>query len=205
MKSLLNRTTAPQLVRLLDYCFKRGVLDAAELEDDYKAKDWLEARKKDWKFGLVYEDETIDWRRWRFFLLRWCRLARLGKLGETYIDRIYSKNIYFVCLNMTFRFYMMGVEEWLEYPNRNNTQIFKQESKIHWKPVPQYLRKISTDDFISYLQEFAYEYQNIEEAAKEDNPSDAAMASFCRSVWQLTRKYPTYGEVRDGIEAEEDS
>lgn len=190
MKLPLNRTTAPQVVRLFDTCFKMGVLDAQAQEDDYAVKDFLDRHKSGGGYGLVYDDEDFDFRRWRFTLERWCREYRLGSVGDTYLNsrylRQYKKTFLFAILPMTMRFYLMGVEEWLEYPNPLGLELFKQTKKIHWKPVKKHLKYMNTDDFLSLLQEFIYERQKL---GLEDDLSARNYDDFSTAMWSLTRKY----------------
>ena len=199
----LNRQSAPQVIRLLDYCFKKGVIDAYEANDDYAVKEWLDARKADGGYGLLSEPGTpFDWRRWRFTLFRWCRLCSLARAGEGYIDMIRNRHQFlFAVIPLSMRFYLLGIEEWLAYPNSLNMAIFKQTSRIHWKPMASHLRKMKTDDYISYVQEFIYERVSM---ALEDDLTPAQYDSFCTALWKYTRKYIPYGEIRDDIEAEED-
>lgn len=204
MRSPLNRTTAPQVLNLFDYCFKQGVIDAYELSDDYQAREWLDARKEDGGYGLLSDMDTdYDWRRWRFTLYRWCRNARLGSVKDTYIDSICKTTNFLFCLiPISMRFYLMGIEEWLEYPNQMNIQIFKQTRKIHWKPVPSHLKVIQKDDFISYIQEFVYERQKLHrqmgtEDATPKDASDFSYDEFSKTMWTLTRKTTnSYGYIR---------
>lgn len=202
MNCPLNRTSSKKMILLFDYCFKQGVLDACAVEDDYAVQEWVNERFKDGKYGVLSDpDNTFEWKHWRFVLYRWCRNIRLPSLGEGYIDRVRStSNFYFVALPMAMRFYIMGVQEWLEYPNPNNTVVFKQTAKIHWKPVPKHLKKMNVDDFISYIQEFVYEAKNRE----NKEASDASYDSFAMAMWQLTRKYPTYVDFRAREKKEED-
>ena len=198
----LNRTTAPQVIRLFDSCFKRGVLDACAQDDDYGLKDWVEAHKSSGSYGLVYDDENFDWKRWRFTIERWCREDRLGSVGDVYLNSIHvrresSRNFLFAVIPMTMRFYIMGVEEWLAYPNPLNTEIFKHTKKIHWKQVPKHLRNITTNDFLSILQEFIYERQRMH---LEGDLTERQYDSFSIAMYRFTRKY----EIPDYDEAEED-
>ena len=62
MKELpLNRTTAPQVVRFFDVCFKQGVIDAYNYHDNYGARDFLQRFKESWDFGVLGEPEDFDW------------------------------------------------------------------------------------------------------------------------------------------------
>lgn len=198
----LNRTTAPQVIRLFDSCFKRGVIDACSQDDDYGVKEWLERHKTTGGYGLVYDDENFDFRRWRFTIERWAREDRLGSVGDTYLNsqflRGYNRNFMFAVLPMTMRFYMMGVEEWLEYPNPLSLEVFRHTKKIHWKNVPKHLKNITTSDFLSLLQEFIYERQRMH---LENDLPDSQYDSFSVAMYKYTRKYeiPEYDTPEEDI------
>lgn len=197
-RSPLNRTTAPQVVRLFDYCFRQGVSDACDYGDDIAVQEWLDRRLADGQYGILSEyDAVFDWKRWRLVLYRWCRMGRLGGIGERYVDQIhrYKATSAFALLPMAMRFYLMGVEEWLAYPNQNNMAQFKQAKKIHWKPVPQHLRIMRTSDFISYIQEFVYERV---QKHFEDDLNQARYDGFATAMWRCTQKYYV------GTDSEED-
>ena len=87
---------------------------------------------------------------------------------------------------MTMRFYLMGVEEWLEYPNPLNIELFKHTKRIHWKPVPSHMRNMTTQDILSILQEFIYERQKM---SLENDLTECQYDSFARAMWAFTRKY----------------
>lgn len=190
MRSPLNKGSAPQVIRLFDRCFKMGVLDTGDLGDDYAAKDFLDKHKADGGYGLVFDDDNFDWRRWRFVLERWCREYKLGNLCDTYLNspqiRQYNKTSIFAIIPMSMRFYLMGVEEYLDYPNPTNTAIFMQTPKIHWKPVPKHLKNMTTTDFLHQLQEFIYERQRLH---LEKDLTDEQYDTFALGLWRLTRKY----------------
>lgn len=193
MKSPVNRSSAPLVLRLFDYCFKQGVQDAADTEDDYAVKDWLEQRKQNGDYGLLSEPDTpYDWKRWRFTLYRWCRTIRLNTLGEGYIDHIrgFQKNFSFAVLPISMRFYMMGVEEWLDYPNALNLALFWQAPKTHWKPVPPHLKKMKNSDLIYCIQDFVYERIGKKYPGDMD---ESRYNDFALAMWRCMQKYPEYG------------
>lgn len=194
MRSELNRTTAPQIVRFFDYCFKQGVYDAYNFADDYAARDFLEQHKAAWDFGVLGEPDDFDWEQWRFTLYRWARRVNgLSRFAVTYIYRILKKNYLWYLLPFCMRFYLMGIEEWLDYPNPVGMEMFKLEPKIHWKPMKKF-KKITLTDTISYMQEFTYEYRRVPE--EERTMSVETMDNFCMAVHDLTRKYVTGRKIR---------
>ena len=197
MRSPLNRSTAPLVIRLFDYCFKQGVEDACALEDDYAAKEWMDECLKNGSYGVLSEkDLPFDWRRWRFTLYRWCRIAHLPSLADTYLNRMerFKNTFAFAILPLAMRFYLMGVQEWLEYPNPANMAYFRQNGKVHWKPVVSHLRKMRTSDFVSYVQEFVYERTD---GAPEGDAWTTKYNSFCQALWRCTQKYEVIGDSED--------
>ena len=59
--SVLNRTTAAQILRLYPLCFKHGVLDAYELGDVYAAREFLDLHDEGWTYGVLGEpDDYAD-------------------------------------------------------------------------------------------------------------------------------------------------
>lgn len=192
MKKLpLNRTTAPQVIRLFDSCFKRGVLDACAEDDDLKVKEWMERHKKDGTYGLVYDDEDFDYKRWRFTIERWCREDRIGSIGDTYLNSSYvmngsNKTFMFAILPITMRFYLMGAEEWLEYPNDLAIELFKHKRKVHWKPMPKHMQNMTTADLLSIMQDFIYERQRMK---LDGDLTPYRYDNFSYAMYSLTRKY----------------
>jgi len=198
----LNRTTAPQTVKLFDSCFKRGVLDAYAQDDDYGLRDWVERHKADGSYGLVYDDENFDYKRWRFVIERWCREDRLGSIIDTYLNapclRGYGKNYLFAVLPMTMRFYIYGVEEWLEYPNPISIELFKHTKRVHWKPMSHHMKFMTTADFLGILQDFIYERQRLH---LDGDLNERQYDSFSRAMYRYTTKYeiPYDEEAEEGI------
>lgn len=197
MRCLLNRSSAPTVVRFFDVCFKQGVIDACAFADDYGAQEFLKQHREKWYFGVLGEPDDYDWEMWRFTLYRWARKHHYMKFSSDFIYRIVNKTYLWYFLPYCMQFYLMGIEEWLEYPNPVKMEIFKGENRIHWKPVERHLRKITTDDTISYMQEFCYNFRRSPLSEGEDrvmNPN--AMDAFCQAIHDLTRKYDTRKRLR---------
>lgn len=196
MTSPITHKSALDVVRLLDFCYKKGVIDACGVEDDLAVQDWLDATHKKGKYGLVdFPDEECDWKRWRFFLLRWCRENKLSKLGFDYIDGIRKVSGFeYVIIPMTMRFYLQGVKEWLEYPNEMGIALFKSRYRQRWtNKVPKNMKNMKTDDFISLIQEFIYEFRQFPMDEMTDL-RDSALDNFEYAMWQMTR--PRNAKIR---------
>lgn len=201
MRSQITHRSALDIIRLLDFCYKKGVIDACGVEDDLAVQEWLDEMRNSGRYGLVdFPDEECDWKRWRFFLLRWCRENRLTKMGFDYIDGIRKAvGFEYVIIPMSMRFYIQGVKEWLEYPNEMAIALFKSRIKQRWtSKVPQTMKKMKTDDFISLIQEFIYELRQYPMAEMKDFP-DSALDNFEYAMWQMTR--PRNGKIRQSTDS----
>lgn len=197
MKCPVNRTTAPNILRLFDYCFKQGVKEAMDMEDDYAVKEWVERREENHDYGLLSEPgEGFDWKRWRFTLYRWCRENRLNTIAENYIDRlrVFQGNMTFAIIPISMQFYLMGVGEWLEYPNPLAWAIFSTQAKIHWKPLPKHLKRMNAPDIVNIVQGMVYKRVS---AGIEGDMTDRQYNDFALALWRGTQKYPVYGSEQE--------
>lgn len=194
MKTVLNRTSGPNIVRFFDVCFKQGVIDACETGNDFTCREFIDLHKEDWSFGILGEPNDYDWRVFRFSLYRWARNARMTGFAENFIYKISTKCLVWCFFVYCMRFYLMGIQEWLDYPNPVGLEIFKNTSMIHWKQMPKHLAKMTKADIITSMQEIAFEYQRWSE---EDKPvSDTLMDSFCVATFDLTRSFRHAKKVR---------
>ena len=195
MKSPITRKSAPEIIRLLDICYKRGVIDACEMEDDYAVKDWYDCMKDGGRYGLVgFQDEKCDWRRWRFFLIRWCRDNRLTSLGYGCVDSIRTASGFvYVLIPMSMKFYMMGARDWLKYPNDIGMALFKATPRQKWEKDWPPSRMMRNDDYILQIQEFIYELRNRPLDGMK-NVTERALDNFEYAMWQMTR--PKGGKIR---------
>ena len=186
MSQTLNRTIAPHILRFFDICFKQGVIDAYTLGDDLESKSFLETRKEDWKFGVLGKPEDHDWQMFRFTLYWWARRVNMKSLCENYIFKIRKIDPVWCFLPYCMRFYLLGIEEWLNYPNPVGIEVFKRSYRAHWDPGSG-MKKFTRGDYFSYMHDFAYAYRGIPE---EERPAScSSMEAFCQAMFDLPRGF----------------
>ena len=185
--SPLNRTSAPQILRLCLLCLKNGVLDAYDLGDDYAVEEFLTKHKKGWTYGILGEPDDYDWKMWRFALYKWCRRHGLSTFAENYLYEVKRFNYLYCPILITMRFYLMGIEEWLAYPNPVNIERFRKESSLHWQPMGQGSQKMTRREIIAEMQDIAYQFRRRPESEREI--SFSVLDEFCSAMFDLTSKY----------------
>lgn len=182
----LNRKTAPAIIRFYDVCFKRGVIDACEAGDDYAVREFVLEHKPLFSFGTISEPAGHDWRSYRFVLYRWAREHGLTSLAENYIMCIRKQNYLWPFLAYCLWFYIMGAEEWLEFPSQSQVEVFKTNPRIHWDPHA-INRQMTRMDFISYMHEAAFAYKAMDDENRL--VSNSIIDGFCCAIFDLTTKY----------------
>lgn len=185
--SPLNRTTASQILRLYVLCFKHGVLDAYELGDDYVAAEFVRNHKENWTYGVLGEPDDYDWKMWRFSLYKLCRRNGLAQFAENYLYEVKRYNYLYSPILMSMRFYLMGIEEWLSYPNPGEIEIFRQERSIHWAKNLPGGKRITRLEIIAESQDIAYQYRRAPEEARVISTS--VLDEFCTATLDLTNKH----------------
>lgn len=197
MSLLLNRTSAPQVIRFFTLCYKQGVIDACEKGSDLDVKEFLQDHLATWSFGtLEHMDVEYDWKAFQYWAYWFARQNGLKGLAENYIFRIRSKNYIWCFLPYCQRFYYLGIEDWLKHPSPARIELFKATPKALW--VEDGARKnITKPDVISYLHSFEFEYRQLPEEEKE--VSDMMMGSFIQALYDLSRKYVTGSKFEEDI------
>ena len=184
--SPLNRTTAPQILRLCALCLKNGVLDAYEMGDDYAVEEFLRKHKENWTYGVLGEPDDYDWKMWRFALYRWCRKCGLTSFAENYLYEVKRFNYLYCPILLSMRFYLMGIEEWLSYPNPVNIERFRKESSTHWTSMGAGSQKMTRREIIAEMQNIAYQFRRRPEEQRE--MSYGVLEEFSSAIYDLTSK-----------------
>ena len=96
MTDPLNRSNAPRVVRLFDVCFKRGVYDACELDDQFATKEFIDTHKMQCSFGILGDDVICDWQMFRYNPTLEANKLTIDSKAPTadYIDFIKSETRY---------------------------------------------------------------------------------------------------------------
>lgn len=185
MRPAFNRTTAPMVIKFYDICFKQGVIDAYEQNDELSTKDFLESRLEDWHLATLEHPEDDKWQNFLFALYWWARKRHMTYFAEKFIFNLKVKCGEWAFLPYCLRFYLMGIKEWLDYPNPVDIEVFKTKSRIHWDPNVG-IKQFTNGDYFSYMHDFAFDYRTL---PKEQQITSAfSLDEFCRAVFALTRE-----------------
>jgi len=184
----LNREQAPTIIKFFDLCFKQGVVDAYEFHDDIEAREFVARHREAWDFAVLGQPEPYRWDEWRFTLFHWARRAHgLSGFAMNHIYQITKVCPQWFLLPHCMCFYLMGIEEWLDYPEPTKIQIFLSKPKTHWKPMPLGQQKLDKNDIVICMQGFVYDYRRVDEDLQPF--SAAGFDGYAQAMHALTRPY----------------
>lgn len=181
----LNRALAPMIIRLFDTCFRHGVIDACNADDDFVVREFVSKHQYAGSFGIIGDELEYDWQMFRFTLYRWARENHLRRLAEEYIIFVRRTDYLWPLLPYCMWFYILGAKEWLEYPSKQNMGLFLTRNKRHWSPNSS-SKVFVMQDYVSYMHEAAYDYRRVPEDKRL--VSTMLVDSFCMAIYDLCQK-----------------
>lgn len=162
----INYYSARSLMWLFDNCYKMGVEDGISIGNEMQCVEFCEKMYRAEKFGRIVYDYEYSWREWKYRLSQMIyNDNKWRKQGLKYFDCVSYYGSYLACvMPIAMDFYMKGLKDYAEYPNRDNWVKFKSKSFMLWGKI---VRKSNMDEFIRFLTGFCYDRIRIDQEAIE--------------------------------------
>ena len=217
----INYYSAQVLMDLFDACYKLGVKDAIEVDNEMRCVEFCEEMYSAETFGRIIHNYKCDWREWKFRLCQMmCDMDKYRVQGLKFFESICSYSNYLACaLPISMDFYMLGIKDYCKNPNPSELIRFEHTPYTFWGYKGN--RKLKRDDFVTVLTGFCYDRIRVDEAAiafresqikarraKENEGkrgrfsgrrvggpmglSKAAYESFQSEIWRNTRRRSNY-------------
>lgn len=186
-------TVAKMWCRLFMACYRLGVHDAAECDDEGLCREYMEYTSEPCRWAFMDKrksDNAIDIQLWLTSMGRDCRIYK--PLME-YFRRMgrYGGNFMSVALTVCQGFYNRGMSDYLEFPDRGLLPRFDcKNNKSAYLWGCRGLRKCDTDMIVDIAQEIVGERQDIDcgsESRKAMRPVQYDMFRLCIS--KARRRY----------------
>lgn len=122
------------ILQLLDDCYKWGVSDAAEVQNQSLCEEYINKYREPGVFGRVIYPYTVDWREWTLSLSHQARsrsytgaMAKyfmlMGKFGANYLSAL---------VVAAQEIYIQGLKDYNAKPDRTLVPIFMDKQKVRW-------------------------------------------------------------------------
>lgn len=181
---LLNWLNMNSLMRLMYQCYRKGVLDACEMNDDFFCQEFVDRHTENGTYGVLYLEGDMSRNEWIFTLYMLCREKRMFPLYKNYLEEVRSsQGMYGVTFPILMDFYLLGVKAWLEYPNPIRRGPFMHEKRTKWMPTRDG-RPISFTwiMLVDYTQRFCFDRKRHIENQSEHRIRPEAWEDFALAV-----------------------
>lgn len=153
-------------MRLFDACYKMGIKDAIEVDNEMQCREFCDKMYAPQKFGRIIYDYEYSWREWKY------RLTQIiyddvmfRNQGLKYFDCITNYGAYLACvLPIAMDFYLQGIKDYVKYPNPSNLLKFESKGFVLWSKTP---KKASMDDFVRLLTGYCFDRIRVDREAIE--------------------------------------
>lgn len=163
----INTSSARGLMALFDACYKMGVEDAIEINDDIQCTEFCDKMYGAEKFGRITLDYEYDWREWKFRLCQMvCTLDKSRTQCLRFFETLTTYNNYLACaLPIAMDFYLMGIRDYAKHPFHEGWVKFENTPYTLWNYNGS--RALKIQDFVRILTNFCYDRIRLDEVAIE--------------------------------------
>ncbi len=131
---IINIATTNSLIRLLDFCYKRGVIDAHYIDDEGKCREFINETSQVGKYGFIVYDYYMDWLEWQLRLEFYAKLTSFRGALSHYFDRMnrFGTNFLSCCVPLAQMYYNKGLKDYCDAPIENDIEKFKTINRAIW-------------------------------------------------------------------------
>lgn len=183
----IDRAVARMLMKLFYSCYKLGVCDAHECQDEGLCRAHVEKTRMPGVFGTI--DTVYEVNSDLFWQLKLCELAAIGGFSDAFdrfrrnAGKIY-RNYYSVAYEVLQDAYCLGLTDYCDAPSSADISEFNHSEKhdrIRW--TRQGLKTWKMDKWVNEAQKFALQRQYI--SAQSDakvKAKDMHYTAFIRGI-----------------------
>lgn len=189
MKPLINPSSYGQIIKLLDFIYKKAIMDCIDRDDVAACRQFVKTMHNKKAYGMIEFDYEMTWREWKNTLYFFCLKKRLYKVSLLldFINSIYT--YYAVILPVSMEFYLKGVEDYIACPYEGDYLRFSESPREVWgRPsAPKTNRRMMDDMLQMVLKRRHHKFDSLEAKAKSDlmEPSPANYDTFTECMWRL--------------------
>jgi hypothetical protein len=190
---LVTFQTAPALIEMFDACYKNGVIQARQLDDEGEAQDFIDQYSEGEEFAILcdvdmfgrvkpgpFELKLVQWRR---KLMYWTQTASKRLLVIEFLNSVPKLgNFAGVAYIVAKKFYLQGIYHYINNPT-NDLEVFvnTRNAVLQRHAKAARTRKVrTTNDWIQEIQMFCADSMAEELREESDNCSFERYNTFAR-------------------------
>lgn len=162
-ENAINWFSCRAILQLLDDCYKWGVYDAAEAQNQSLCEEYINKYREPGVFGRIKDEYTVDWREWTLTLNHQARVRSYCGAMTKYFDMMgrFGTNYLSALIVAAQEIYIRGLTDYNRKPNRGKVPAFMDKPKVLWDET---LRPWHVRVMIEDVQMMLYKRLHLEEA-----------------------------------------
>lgn len=178
-KRSLTRRDALRITRFLMACYHEGVCDAWKANDDTYCHQYMSRQKRELSYGIL-DTPAMNANTYLFTLLLYCRSYRMPDFGRGVIMNMTRNS---PLLDLCERFYVQGINDYVDNPDYLHMDEFKDEPNSLWGGR---YKEAPCDYVVRTVQNFCLEIkEGYEKLGRAER--GAEISKFGYTLWLLTR------------------
>lgn len=158
--SEITESNARALLYLFYECYRHGVEDASNVNDENKCREYIEAMRRTHEYRLVGHDYEMTWKEWRIRLVMYAsRMKGKREMVRKVLLGIDRYGVYYaVTLRAAMEFYVDGVKDFTEYPRYEGLESFFNDTHLRkWQKGFQYALYRNTYNLLEDMTALVYD------------------------------------------------
>lgn len=133
-ENAVNWFSCRAILWLFDDCYKWGVQDAAEVENQALCEEYINKYRAPGVFGRVTYGYTVDWREWTLTLSHQSRLRSYSGAMSKYFNMMgrFGANYLSTMIVAAQEIYIQGLIDYNKKPNKTKISVFMDRPKVVW-------------------------------------------------------------------------
>lgn len=181
---IITRAIALNIISLVDFCYRKGVIDAHRISDEGLAREFLDKISEVGVYGFLNEEgATMGWQEWTLRLMAQSRMTSwngvmtryfslMGKVGQNYLSAF---------IPVSVRFYAKGISDYIDAPNAADIALFNDRNRVYW--TQEGIKQINSRQYVDDIMLFCFDLHRRDEAIwNNDTAYDAKKKGALKPV-----------------------
>lgn len=156
---IVTRDTILRMIGLLDWCYRLGVRQARELNDEGAAREFLDTHNEVGVYGFLSDGLNVGVLEWQLRLQKEARLTSMWGSMYRYFNRMgeYGANYLSCFLPVAQMWHNLGVQDYIDNPHACDWAVFDGKTRVWW--TKKGLLNIKAKEYVEMIQLQCFDLQ----------------------------------------------
>lgn len=186
-RPVVTRDTILRMIGLLDWCYRLGVRQARELNDEGEAREFIDSHNEPGVYGFLSDGLNVGALEWQLRLQKEARLTSMFGSMYQYFKRmkLFGKNYLSCFLPVAQMWHNLGVQDYIDNPYSCDMAVFDGKTRVRWSKKG--LLNIKAREYVEMIQLQCFDLQRKHAAYTTEHADDYKVRDVAlpERHWQL--------------------